>query len=170
MKFLNGVICVLSVLTFLSCKKSATESNDSDANNTVPVEITRVTVDRTDVSPGDTVRLTCETEYPDGLNYHWDLALGSTSDDSGIIEKANASGTFNQGRWIRWLPAIPGEWTATVIAYVPAADHSSQGNGTWSVYFEYSPANHQLVRRHCFNYADKGRLWDQKEVPVQVAP
>jgi len=168
MKYFKWMICVLSVLTLMSCKKNATESDDSDSNNTVPVEITRVTMDRVSVSLGETVRLTCETEYPDGLNYHWDLALGSTSDDSGIIEKANASGTFNQGRWIRWSPAIPGEWIATVIAYVPAADHSSQGNGTWSVYYEYS--GNQMVRRHCFNHAEKGRLWDQKEVPVQVAP
>ncbi|MBN2201047.1 hypothetical protein JW777_03765 [bacterium] len=103
------MICVLSVLILLSCKKSATESDGSDSNSTVPVEITRVTMDLAGVSLGETVLLTCETEYPGGLNTHCDLALGSTSDDSGIIEKANASGIFNQGRWIRWSPAIPGE-------------------------------------------------------------
>lgn len=147
-------ILLICLLLNLSCHK---ENEADDTNATV--SITGITSDKTIITVTDTVKLECTATSSGQLYYHWSLMAENTVYDSGIIDKANLTDTFDYGKWIKWRPPVSGTWDIEVLAYLSSGDHTSAGNGTWYIFYEYGSGG-TLLRKHCFNYAEQGKLWD----------
>jgi len=167
----NKYVAQLIFLLLLSCNKDNPAEFDSNQNieiESVSVTISQITYDKNTVSTGDIIKLECIATASDSLHYHWSLEKGNTVYKSDIIDKENASATFDFGKWIKWNPSGSGTWTIEVLAYLSEADHSSQGVGTWQVYYEYNSSG-ELIHRHCFNNAEKGELWDIMSITKSVS-
>jgi hypothetical protein len=146
------VIIIMAVYSF-SCEKDNPAEPEKSA-----VSISGLTFDQTSLSVQDTIRIECIAEGSGTLHYKWMFTLGNTASETGIIEKENQEGTFDFGKWIKWKPPYAGQWEIEVVAYLSSADHTDIGNGSWHVFYEYGPSG---STRHCFNYSEQGRLWDE---------
>jgi hypothetical protein len=152
--------CFLSVtLTILNCRKEDTPES---------VIISELKCDKSAVTVIDTVNLECTAASSGTLHYHWILRKDNTVYESNIIDKENTSDSFDFGKWIKWNPPNSGTWTIEVLAYLSSADHLEYGSGNWENYYEYDVYGN-LTRLHCFNLAEKGELWDKKNITTGVA-
>jgi hypothetical protein len=154
------MITALAAFCLFSCdKKNPSEPDDSSVN------ISEITFDKTTLTVQDTVKIECMATASGTLHYKWEMVQGGTVYESGIIDRENQTDTFDWGKWIKWQPPSTGEWEIDVLAYLSSADHSSAGNGSWHVFYEYGNSG---VTQHCFNYNEKGKLWDEITVMKNV--
>ncbi|MFB0517206.1 MAG: FISUMP domain-containing protein [Candidatus Neomarinimicrobiota bacterium] len=185
-------IILFAFISFSCNEKSPTESKDNEdldqpsASDTV--NISGITCDKTTVTVIDTVKLECIANSSGTLHYHWSLKKGNTVYNSKIIDRADTSSSFDFGKWIKWNPPSSGTWTIEVLVYLSSADHYSStgtgsydihynydsygrinnihyssGNEIWDVYYEYDGYGN-IKTKHCFNYDEKGELWNIKNI------
>jgi len=155
------------VLLFSLLSATVAILNCSKEDSPESVVISQITCDKSTVTVIDTVKLECVVTSSGTLHYHWSLKKDNTVYESNIIDRENISGSFDFGTWLKWNPPSSGTWTIEVLAYLSSADHSDYGSGSWENYFEYDIYGN-LVRLHCFNLAEKGELWDKKNITITV--
>jgi hypothetical protein len=132
------------------------------------VSVSEISVDMSSITVIDTVTLECSASSSGSLHYHWMPMKENTIYTSSVLDRANSSGSFDHGKWIKWNPPSAGTWTIEVMVYLKSADHSSLTSSNGEIHYEYDQYG-QVSREHCFLSEERGELWDKISTSLQVS-